>query len=487
MLESNVCLKVFLLIILFASLIACQKDDDHPQRNFVAYSWTAPGHNYSNIIPFYWLKSEDFHDLNQFVADAKTATDLMPEGHRVLFSWNLHRSMAYQVNGDFLFTKLGDVAGCDSESGFVPYRSLWWDNGVAEIRQRFEKFFEAYYEAGGQLDVFVLDFEQGFSYWHLKELADNHYSYCGLDAYLDAIQNDSRFKNWREQLGFDDLKTLNQWYENDHDEKWSALVWKHLAAYIDEAVYEPMKAYFPDADFSNYGYYYQNTELNFPDIYGNYRHRYTDGIHVGTHQSREIYGWVDLPIQTRLAEQPYPTTPYNAFRFALNKHRAMLVSSEVPVSPWVAYKGFSNGSLDNNDYYQELILHMLLSGLDYLLYWNPDHHNDFNKQDNRLLNDLIEQVNDLIGDSNIHYETSELAHWLDDILITKIGLENGKQLWRITANLEANQKITDYIIASNPLQLKIKDLDYDFTEMKVLELEQSFSDKGLWLISTEPN
>ncbi len=454
-------------------------------ESFVAYSWSEPEADYSNILPFHWLKSADFRDMDQFVADTKAATDAMPQGHRVLFSWDLHRHMAYQVNGDFLYTKSGEIAGCNSEQGFIPYRSLWWDNGVKAVQQRFERFFKSYKEADGKLDVFVLDFEQGFSYWHLKDLAEKNYP-CGLDAYLDAIQNDARFSDWVEQLGFSDLKTLNLWYENDNHLKWSALLWQHLAGYIDEAVYQPMKKYFPNADFSNYGYYYQKSKLDFPDIHGYYRHRYTDGIHVGTHQSREIYGWADLPSQVKLTGKPYPTTPYNAFRFALNKLRAMLLSSETPVSPWVAYKGFTNGYLYDNDYYQELILHILLSGIDYLLYWNPAGQNDFSPENDRLLDQLIAQVNDLVDNREISYETAELANWLDDVLMTSVKFEDGTQLWRLTAKLGVDQKLADFIISTDPVKLKIEELEYKFSNMQILEVENSLSDKGLWLVSSVP-
>ncbi len=480
LISVNSSFKVIFLLLICLLFSACEQE--HEPNNFVAYSWSETTPQEQNIIPFYWLRADNFHDLDRLVAQAKAATDAMPQGHRALFSWDIHRSMAYQRNGDFLYTEQGDIAGCNSEAGFKPYRSLWWDNGVQFVRQRFERFFKAYSDAGGELDVFVLDFEQGFSYWHLRELAENSYASCGLDAYLDAIQNDKRFSHWRERLGFDDLKTLNQWYENDNHLKWSALVWEHLAAYIEQAVYQPMKKYFPQADFSNYGYYYQQSELNFPDIHGYYRHKYTDGIHVGTHQSREIYGWVDLPTQIKLADRPYPVTPYNAFRFAVNKLRAMLVSSEVPISPWVAYKGFSNGHLHNNDYYQELIFHILLSGVDYLLYWNPAELKDFEPDNNRLLNDLIQQVNSLINSRNIRFETSELANWFDQLLITKIKLADGQQLWRVTANLEADEKIADHIVAEKPLRLNVKGLDYDFAGMQLLKVNQELSSKGLWLV-----
>ena len=480
--SSKFCINlIFLCLLALLSASSCSLED-HNERNFVAYSWSEPSQDYANIIPFYWLKLDDFQSMDRFVKDAKKATDKMPAGHRVLFSWDLHRSMGYQVNGDFLHTPQGDVAGCNSENGFTPYRSLWWENGVADVTQKFDDFFKQLKNTGAQLDVFVLDYEQGFTYWHLLDLVEKEYD-CSIDYYLDALQNDPRFSQVKQELGFEDLKSLNFWYENDNHLKWAAYTWSHLAGYINSAVYEPMKRYYPDADFSNYGYYYQSPEFDFPDIHGSYRHRYTQGIHVGTHQSREIYGWMNFPGNIKLAGVDYLQTPFNAFRFALNKLRAMLLSSELPVSPWVAYKSFTNSLIYNNDYYQELVFHILLSGVDYLLYWNPSKQTDFSNDDDRLINDLIDELNVLVADQNIEFNLSELANWLDDIIISKVQLESGKQLWRLSANLELDENIDITIVQANPAKIKVKETLYSFDSMQVMQSEKPLSNKGLWLIS----
>ena len=464
------------------SFAACSDKPENESRKFIAYSWSQVADDYSNIIPFYWLKFSDAENMQALVTDAVKATQAMPQGHRVLFSWDIHRSMSFQNNGDFLYAENGDVAGCNNEHGFRPYRSLWWDKGVDRVRQFFTEFFTFYREAGGELDVFVLDFEQGFSYWHLLDLVEKNYP-CGLDHYLDAIQNDSRFSEIKDAVAIEDLKSIKLWFENEDHLKWSAFTWAHLARYINSAIYQPLKEYYPNAELSNYGYYYQSSELDFPDIHGTNTHRYTDGIHVGTHQSREIYGWMNLPSGTLLEGIEYSTTPFNAFRFALNKLRAMLLSSPVPVSPWVAYKGFSNSHLKDNDFYQELIFHMLLSGIDYLLYWNPAQQVDYSKDDDLLLNQLIDQVNAFISDRKPSYMTDGLVSWLDDIVITKTQFAQDIELWRVSANIGINEHINDMIIQANPAKIKINGSVYEFDSMKVWDESDSLSDKGLWLIS----
>ena len=136
---------------------------------------------------------DDLSDREAMLSRAKEATDAMPEGHRVLISWDLHRDMAWHPD-DVLRDADGNVAGCrEEESGaFIPYRSVWWDHGVARAATRLDNWFREYKEKGGRVDVVVVDFEQGLSYWHLLGLAQREYP-CGLEAYLDAIEADPRF------------------------------------------------------------------------------------------------------------------------------------------------------------------------------------------------------------------------------------------------------------------------------------------------------
>ena len=478
--------KVFIFayrycLIVLPLLSGCSMPEQSEQ-NFVAYSWSQPSQTYSNIIPFYWLKTDAMEDMQNFVLDAKRATQAMPEGHKALFSWDLHRSMAYMNHGDFLFTPQGSVAGCNSHNGFKPYRSLWWDNGVAHVQQLFDDFFSHYKQIGGELDVFVLDFEQGFSYWHLVDLVEKEYE-CGLDDYFYALMNDTRYQDVEKASGIEDLQSLKLWYENDDHLIWAAYTWKHLANYINQAIYVPLEKYFPEADLSNYGYYYQSEGFDFPDIHGYNRHQYTDGIHIGTHQSRELYGWMSLPTGYKLEGVEYPNTAFNSFRFALNKLRAMLLSSDLPVSPWVAYKGFENSQINDNDFYQELIFHSLLSGVDYLLYWNPSQQSDFSPHNDQLFNSLLERVNRLIAGQNVEFMLDGLAGWLDDLLVTKVRLANGSELWRVSANLALDEAIQSTVVQSNPASLRVNQTRYDFDSMRIFDEMQPLSDKGLWLIS----
>ena len=76
------------------------------------------------------------------------------------------------------------------------------------------------------------------------DLVEKTYT-CGLDHYLDAIQRDPRFSEIRDVIAIEDLKSIKLWHENDNHLRWSAYAWKHLARYINTAVYQPLADYYP--------------------------------------------------------------------------------------------------------------------------------------------------------------------------------------------------------------------------------------------------
>jgi hypothetical protein len=67
--------------------------------------------------------------------------------------------------------------------------------------------------------------------------------------------------------------------------------------------------------------------------------------------------------------QPYPNTPFNAFRQAVNKLRsgvlgATAANQTVEMIPYLAYKSYSSSRTNSSFDYQELILHAGVAGVD---------------------------------------------------------------------------------------------------------------------------
>jgi len=130
---------------------------------------------------------------------------------------------------------------------------------------------------------------------------------------------------------------------------------------------------------------------------------------------------------------------------------------------------------------------MLLSGNDYLLYWNPIDQKDFSSVDDKLLDQLIGQVNELIQGRRINFEMTELANWLDDVLLTKVEFDDGEKLWRLTADLAGDKKLSEFIVNTDPARIELEGLEFEFSGMRILSLDNPLSDKGMWLVSSSPN
>ena len=98
-----------------------------------------------NITGFYWLSNGN---LDQ-VSEAKAYLDKLPKGRRVLFDWDVYR-IAYQHPEDQFATEQGEK-----------FTGPWWDHGLAKSEQKYDSFFKAYRDLGGQLDYYVIDTEHG--------------------------------------------------------------------------------------------------------------------------------------------------------------------------------------------------------------------------------------------------------------------------------------------------------------------------------------
>jgi|GEM_PF-1644597 len=478
-----------------------------------AYSWTTVDPKLDHIIPFYWLRLSDLSDLDSAVLKAKTATDAMPVGHKVLFSWDLHREMSHHPL-DALRDPFGNPVGyTDREGRFKPYHGIWWDHGVEVVRNRFDEFFSRYAALGGQVDVMVLDFEEGFSNWHLENKANREYG-GNAESYFLAIQNDPRFEPVRQELNFGPILTVTggngvtilygskfdslrresglssllavlRWSTNEDYLKWNALMQDRAAAYVNKAVYEPIRKYFPDVKMSNYGYYHYSQEFPVPDRNGHLIYKYGDGAHVGTHQSYELYGWMGRVEDLKLdGTHFYTKTPFNAFRYEVNKLRAMKLSSEVPIYPWVSYKEFDDSLLRQSDLYQELIFHAGLTGVENFLFWNPTDHvaTPATPSSNALLNDCLKQLEDLIGFEDRETLVKGLVGWGDDYVLTGMRAK-GRSVWRFTPKLEGENSLESVLVRTFPATFQVGSTTVTIPEGRVFIPENIISRQGYWVIA----
>lgn len=98
------------------------------------------------------------NNLTRSVQTVKEKLDLLPDGFRVVQAQNCHKIAAHP-NDNIL------PAGTTCKGNFS---GLWWDHGVAALREDNLGFFKAYKAAGGKaIDGLVLDPEISLEAWSL--------------------------------------------------------------------------------------------------------------------------------------------------------------------------------------------------------------------------------------------------------------------------------------------------------------------------------
>ena len=438
-------------------------------KRFVAYTWNVEPGRYENLVATYWLAGRMIDPQR-----AKTATDAMPDGHRVLLSWDLHR-WYHTDPRDYCRDAAGNPTG---------QPGIWWEHGVVEIAARFDDFFGRYKSIGGQVDAVVLDSEVNLSNWALGRKEQRY----------RAIMADPRFDPIAKQLGFRDLLTVMNWQQQsgpaqDHFRIWNALMHRRVVDYVNRAVYEPIGKHYPGVKLSNWGGCYNAPEFACPDLNGHELSRFSPGAHVGTHQSGHLYCEIaQLSRRTfHGGRQPYGDSPFAGFRLSVNRMRSMALSSDVPVWPWISHKQYRDSRVRASGLYQELIFHAGLCGPDAFLLWNPrrrlatqqpEHFAD-DAQD-KLVDDCLRQLNELVGTADQKTLVTGLAGWYDDYVLT--GMQaGGRSVWRFTPELEPGQTWQDTLTTASPPTFHTGTTTIRIPNGTVHRPREELSDEGVWI------
>lgn len=443
-------------------------------RSFMAYAWRGTPGRYQNIVPFYWVSLR-----NADPVAAKNATDAMPKGHRVLFSWDLHRSIAGD-HRDFCRTPAGDR---------TKQPGIWWDKGAEACARRFDEFFKRYHRIGGKVDTLVLDCEISLGNWRLSN----------KPVVYQAIQRDPRFAEVGEQLGFSDLNQVRRWRQSDHYLRWNALMHHRVAGYLDKGIFEPIKKYYPNLQASNYGHRYGKPPFACPDLNGHHCDRYpVEGkSHFGTHQSASLYAHVAQLARHRFkgSEMPYGDGAFQGFRHSVNRMRSMALSSDVPIAPWISHKAYKNSDVRLSDLYQELIFHVGLTGPDAFLYWNPiprgkdarPEHAADDKQD-QLVSECLRQLDLMVGGADRKTLVRSLADWSGDFILTGMEAER-RVVWRFTPDLPPGAVRNSVLVSQDPPVFQTAQSRIKIPGGRIIRPARTLSWQGFWVtapVGTQP-
>ncbi len=321
---------------------------------------------------------------------------------------------------------------CRTPQGtLTPYPSPWLEHGTAFIRQRIEAFFTAYKNAGGRLDWLVVDFERGFSPW-------------GLDPqHIRAIQDDPRSPSLKQAMGIDDFEAVIK-HKNPQVYAWDRHMRRLVYRGLHAALLEPIQRLYPDVKASNYGYFILTPDNAIPYTNG---YRRSNPFCFGTHNSQAYYGGIGrkgkaIPGFIQLGS-PHADriSPFAVLRWHVNKVRGIRRSSDRPLVPWVAHKSFEPGVFATNTYYEENIYHLALHGSEHFLFWNsgwdrnkPNHPGPRRTAaDERLLNRLLEELNQKFGPAHRRCITIQPIDWDSPLIATGMQIGHDQVLWRVTA------------------------------------------------------
>jgi hypothetical protein len=374
------------------------------QRNTTTGRWVAP-------------------DLDGTVARLVAATNAMPTGLRAIRAWDLYRNETNHPADNIM-----DAAGVQACAGrmnppgaFVHPGgahswSIWWDAGVAETLAAHQRFIRAFKAAGGELDVWVVDDEQG-GMMHSWHIATSGSDACGIAKY-SAIERDRRWPAMLAQLqaagfgfptpplapvGLADfmMRAVNGTHDLNQRRftAWMATVSRMYYRSILQGQAAPIMAAFPGARFAEYDAVLSSPSHCVPNSNGILfcsALPLSGALEPGIRATRaeesaavrplfnsqnsamymDIAAGFGATLVRDFGVRSYPLTPFNAARAMVNRLMAGVLvandNSACEPMAYLAWKHYGTTSTDNmaSDAYQEMIFHAGLGGVAKFLMWN---------------------------------------------------------------------------------------------------------------------
>jgi hypothetical protein len=403
-----------------------------------AFSWEEPAWGVENVTGFIWIDlNEDPRARHPKALPSEKAAEASlrkPKGCTAVFIWKGHEVLGHPE----------DAARAPG-GGPTEFQGLWLERGTARVKDRVTRFFSEFKRAGGRLDYLVLDYEGNLSNWAMKP------------GQVEAILADPRSTAIKAKLGFDSAAALKDCSPPSYvlgDDlgavvargdkpymKWNRLAAGIVDAAMNEAIYGPVRALYPEARASNYG----SAVLGGGNVVLDTNGHLDTGFEgcFGNRGSREFYGYRQLSRRKLKDGREYGREPFDVLRWMINTMRAYRRSSPTPLSPWVSHKSWTGDnafdfSFADNDCYQEMVYHLALLEADDFLFWNPAPWTPAQtlkgmrkESDDLLLDALLRVLNGRLGGKPRRCVTLQDIPWDSGLLVT--GMKVGdRTLWRVT-------------------------------------------------------
>lgn len=394
--------------------------------------------------------------------------------------------------------------------------SMWHHTSLPIVQQRYRDFFGAFEAAGGDVQMVVYDIEGIVpSNWGIGADPNNPET---LNRWT-GIRDDPRFiaENLGPQLAaigiVPDITILADVFDNAAEgrnqyQNWNAFMTQRAARLLRSAGYDIVDSdYFPGVSFSNYQFY-EMDDLHFklPDGDGHKAPTYqASDVTVGTHQAPILYGCQNQLTIRRNAlpgVEYYARSPFNGFKWATNNLRAVRLSSSKPITPWIGARDSLTHEagcfIPETDYYQETLLHALLTDVESFLFWNAYNtlsHQEVLENNVSIALREFDTVAGYVGkdtlvsddgDSNV-YEANELVPWELDYFLTG-STTAGRKVWRFTPNMRTFDDIDSFVLTDNTdaiagtLVVRSQRYEIAFPQGVIHLPTNPISGMGLWIV-----
>ena len=321
------------------------------------------------------------------------------------------------------------------------FRGPWIDNGVAATRASVMSLFTRLRAAGAQIDGIAVDNETNLGAAFI----------VGEPGTAAAIQSDPRWPALATTVGLpltlSDMNWGTPLYFN-----WTDKMTGRFDSALNQAVFEPAKAIFPNASVSNYNSGKITNTNAWPDINGHLDRKTTPGF--GTHDTHEFYGWLAPGRISKVKGTEDASSAWLAFRLEIFKARGMIASSNRPRQAWIAAKSWPGETwgkvaLANTALWDELILQLGMHGFNTFLEFSPNtseltlaENNSQRVIDRAALDAALSELNRVAGQAQGAPQLVSQPTWNDRVIATgrsivtspnsRSGNLNSDTLWRFS-------------------------------------------------------
>ncbi len=448
--------------------------DEKEVRPYVLLNWSAVDtEKFDNVHSMFYLYSSSIKDgklvvswrtvkeVDELVQVVKAEMDGRVEGMRWL---NFAASSSYALK-----TLAKDV--------------LFMEDGVEVCKAWLEEFLSKYKAAGGKLDGLMLDFEYfDAEFWYLNE---KYYSggTNNTQIYNQIVENPMYAEKLRPMLaerGFKFYPTeggaseIYSIYPGSGEEYgasrriWDACTRNLISQYLNEAVYEPVLKYYPEASVNDYTTRDMRAWFKEVDEGGAAMYLGGNRVKVGNSSNNNTYSYA--PVLTyesaggddyTYKKMPgynkaiYEDDPYNMAMWDVNLCKYMYASTpEEKITMWFAFYYYCAerpGSTSHSPYYAEAIFHMgLLDPYPFFGFIVPRHNDRLTtteeyEQAVGVSSEILHELTRVVGASD-RKPIQTPANWNNGYLLSGM-TAGGRAYWRITPDTTDGMTLEEFKIS----------------------------------------